>query len=341
MTEDRLRAIFEEGKPDWLSETAKSNVLAADIVELLDTQTFFNLIKLPYPETRDGVIERLLQERLIEKESGSYRISNLCALLLARRLSEFGDLARKAPRVVVYNSTNKLDTKTDRIGVRGYAVGFENLIDFIVSQTPSNEVIQKAIREEVKMYPEIAIRELVANALIHQDFNEHGTSVMIEIFTDRIEISSPGAPFIVPDRFIDGYQSRNERLADLMRRLGICEERGSGIDRVVSNVELFQLPAPDFRAGERRTIVVLFAHKSFKEMDRNDRIRACYQHCCLRYVMNQRMMNQSLRDRFKLPESRSDAASRIIRDTVDADLIKTENPESPSKKYARYVPYWA
>jgi len=57
--------------------------------------------------------------------------------------------------------------------------------------------------------------------------------------------------------------------------------------------------------------------------------------------MNQRMMNQSLRDRFKLPESRSDAASRIIRDTVDADLIKTENPESPSKKYARYVPYWA
>src|SRR5205823_9914990 len=128
----------------------------------------------------------------------------------------------------------------------------------------------QSLRREVKMFPEIAVRELVANALIHQDFAESGTSVMIEIYDDRMEISNPGKPFIPPDRFIDEYQSRNERLADLMRRLGICEEKGSGIDKVVHSAEVYQLPAPDFRVGERRTIVVLFGHKRFEEMDRTD-----------------------------------------------------------------------
>lgn len=67
-----------------------------------------------------------------------------------------------------------------------------------------------------------------------------------------------------------------------MRRLHICEEQGSGIDRAISSVEQFQLPAPDFRVKELRTSVVLFAHRDFEDMDRSDRIQACYQHCCRR-----------------------------------------------------------
>jgi len=53
------------------------------------------------------------------------------------------------------------------------------------------------------MYPTIAIRELVANALIHQDFAVCGASVMVEIYEDRIEISNPGQPGVQPERFID------------------------------------------------------------------------------------------------------------------------------------------
>ena len=191
------------------------------------------------------------------------------------------------------------------------------------------------------MFPEIAVRELIANALIHQDFAKSGTSVMIEIYDDRMEISSPGKPFISPDRFIDEYQSRNEQLADVMRRLGICEEKGSGIDKVVHAAEFYQLPAPDFRVGERRTSVVLFAHLDIEDMDRNDRIRACYQHCCLRYVMNEQMTNLSLRERFKLPENKTATVSQIIAATVDAEKIKLTDPTQTSTRYRSYVPYWA
>jgi ATP-dependent DNA helicase RecG len=225
--------------------------------------------------------------------------------------------------------------------VKGYAVGFEGLLDFINGLIPTNEVIGKALRHEVKMFPEIAVRELVANALIHQDFTETGTSVVIAIYSDRLEICNPGLPFIPPDRFIDEYQSRNERLADLMRRLRICEEKGSGVDKVVQTAEVYQLPAPDFRVGERRTVSVLFAHRNFEDMDRNDRARACYQHCCLRYVMNEKMTNQSLRERFNLPENKAATVSQVIAGTVDDGKIKLDDSGTASKRYARYVPFWA
>ena len=206
---------------------------------------------------------------------------------------------------------------------------------------PSNEEIGKALRKTVRMYPELAIRELVANALIHQDFCERGTGPMVEIFCDRIEIANPGKPIITTMRFIDEYQSRNEILASLMRRLGICEEKGSGIDKVIFQVEVFQLPAPEFQAKEKHTIVILYSFQKLNEMQRNDKVRACYQHCCLKYVSNQKMTNQSLRERFKIDARNSATASRIIADTMGENLIKYDDPENVSRKYAKYIPYWA
>ena len=70
---------------------------------------------------------------------------------------------------------------------------------------------------------------------------------MVEIFKDRIEITNPGKPLVDTQRFLDNPPaSRNEILASLLRRFRICEERGSGIDKVVFQVELYQLPAPLF-----------------------------------------------------------------------------------------------
>jgi ATP-dependent DNA helicase RecG len=341
MSEDKLRSIFAEGQPSWLSEPALKGCDDDKVIQLLDTQSYFDLVHLRYPVNRSGVLERFEGEKLIQHDGAGWTITNLGGILFAKELSQFEHLARKAPRVIVYEGANKLGTKLDRHGTKGYAVGFQGLVEFINGLVPSNEVIELALRREVKMFPQIAVRELVANALIHQEFTESGTSVMIEIYNDRMEISNPGKPFISPDRFIDEYQSRNERLADLMRRFGICEEKGSGVDKVVHAAEVFQLPAPDFRVGERRTSAVLFAHVGIDEMDRNDRIRACYQHCCLRYVMNEKMTNQSLRERFKLPEDKVATVSQILAATVEAGKIKLADPAQASTRYRSYVPFWA
>lgn len=312
------------------------------MIALLDTQTYFELLKIPYPTSQNAVLERLQSQDLIKQTAQGWIITNLAAILLAKKLDAFSaTLARKAPRVVIYEGINKLQTRDDKIHNRGYAIGFKWLVDFVHSSAPQNRFIEEVMREEVKMFPEQALRELIANALVHQDFLATGASVMIEMYSDRIEISNPGIPPIQVDRFIDEYRSRNEQLADIMRRFGICEEKGSGIDKVVSAAEVFQLPAPDFRVGETRTTALLFAHQDFADMSKTDRIRACYQHCCLLYVSNQRMSNQTLRERFRLSESNAGTASHIIKATKEAGLIQTDESESNSTRYARYLPFWA
>jgi ATP-dependent DNA helicase RecG len=164
---------------------------------------------------------------------------------------------------------------------------------------------------------------------------------MVEMYQDRVEITNPGSPSISTDRFIDEYRSRNEKLADLMRRMGISEEKGSGIDKVVTAVEAYQLPAPDFRVGEVRTSALLFGHMDFGKMSKSDRVRACYQHCCLLYVTGRRMTNQTLRERFGLPEGRVATASLIISAAQEAGRVKLDDTDTASRRYARYLPFWA
>ena len=342
MSPYHLMRIFAEGGPDGFDRPAWAGASAEEVVALLDTQSFFDLMQLPYPTSRDGVLERLAQERLIERKTDGWSIANLAAILLAKRLEAFSpELARKAARVVIYEGTNKLATRYDEPQPQGYAVGFEKLVDFVHSSAPRNHFVEQALRDEVKMFPRQAIRELVANALVHQDFEATGQSIMVEMYTDRLEVSNPGLPPIKVERFIDEFRSRNERLAELMRRMRVCEEKGSGIDKVIHLAEVFQLPAPDFRTSETRTTAVLFSHQDFADMSKPDRIRACYQHCCLKYVSNERMSNQSLRERFRLPESKAATASQVIGATKEAGLIKSDESDTTSTRYARYLPFWA
>lgn len=319
---------------------AKTDVDATEVVSLLNTQIYYDLLNIPYPSTREGVIEKFLTEGFISQNQENYNITKLGALSLAKNLDDFDEIGRKAVRVIVYKGKNKVQTEREQIGKKGYIVGFEGLIEWINSQLPANEEIGKAFREDTRMYPEIAIRELVANALIHQDFTEKGFP-MVEIFSDRIEISNPGLPLITPERFIDEYVSRNEKLADIMRRMGICEEKGSGIDKVIFYNEMYQLPAVNFVVSEKRTRVTLYSYKELNDLEKNDRIRACYQHACLKYVSNDKMTNQSLRERFKIEEQNAAIASRILKETFISGLIKEDDPTNTSKKYKKYIPFWA
>lgn len=321
-------------------QLAKENIDDDTIIYLLDTQTYFDLLKLPYPSNRQGVIDKFISENLIIKKTTKYSITNLGAILFAKNLEDFPNLKRKAIRVIVYKNNNKIETIREQIGGKGYVSGYQGLIDWVNSQLPANEEIGKAFRDDKRMYPEIAVRELLANAIIHQDFEEKGFP-MVEIFSDRIEITNPGIPLITPERFIDEYQSRNDTLADLMRRLGICEEKGSGIDKVISYNEIYQLPAPEILIQEKHTKVIMYSYKTLNQMDKKDKVRACYQHCCLRYVSNDKMTNQSLRDRFKIEDKNAAIASRIIKEALLAKVIKEDDPESNSRKYKKYVPFWA
>lgn len=324
-------------------QVAADRVSGADVLQLLDYPVYFRLLDIPLPDGRDGILGRLAADQMIRiRQDGSWDILNLGAVLFANDLSRFRHLARKAVRVVVYDGHGRVKSKRERQETKGYAAGFEGLIGFLKDLLPDNEIVGEALRRTVPMYPELAIRELVANMIIHQDFTVTGTGPMVEIFEGRLEITNPGEPLMDTDRFLDTPpQSRNEALASFLRRVGICEERGTGVDKVVSQTEFYQLPAPLFEVAGGHTRAVLFAHQPFAEMDKADRIRACYLHACLQYVQRKQMTNSSLRDRFGIEARNRAQVSRVISDTVDAGIIRPRDPESESRKHASYVPYWA
>lgn len=338
--ERALWRIFD--RVPFEAQIAAESISESEVLQRLDYSAYFELLQQPLPDNRQGILEALAAENILQKtDAKRWNITRLGAMSLAKRLSDFPTLKRKAVRVVVYKGNSRVATIREQEGVRGYASGFEGLIGYINALLPANEIIAKALRRNVTMYPELAVRELVANALIHQDFFQSGTGPIVEIFDDRMEISNPGIPLVETERFLDRPpKSRNEAFASLMRRFGICEERGSGIDKVVFQVELYQLPAPIFEVVGETTRVVLFAQQPLIKMDKADRVRACYLHACLKYVSREYMTNTSLRERFGIAPHNSATASRLIKEALEAQVIRPYD-ETAARKMMKYVPHWA
>ena len=206
---------------------------------------------------------------------------------------------------------------------------------------PTAEVINGALREKKTAYPSLAIREAVGNALIHQDFSIPGTGPVVEIFDGRIEITNPGTPMVDIKRIVDNPpKSRNEKLAELMRRLRICEELGTGWDKIVISCELQMLPAPKIDLYEENTKVTLYAEMPFTSLSAEDKLWACYLHACVKQVENEQLTNTTLRERFGLKPSSSGSVSRLIKEAVNMKLIKPLDPDT-APRYMRYIPYWA
>lgn len=327
---------------NYEDEIASNQLNSDEVLKMLDYDSYFNLMKKRLPDTKQAILEALADDDLVRKAGTSWDITNLGAILFAKDLKIFKELRRKAVRVIVYRDNSRVNAIKEPEVAKGYATGFEGMINYIMDQLPSNEVIETALRKQVKMYPEKAIREFVANALIHQDLRITGAGVLVELFKDRIEITNPGVPLVDTNRFIDtAPKSRNETLASLMRRLNICEERGSGVDRAIEGIEEYQLPAPKFIRGEEYTRVILYAPMPLTRMNNEDRIRACYQHTCLHYVNNEAVNNQSVRKRFNIAKNNVSFASKIIADTVAGGFIKPADPDNVSKKFSSYIPFWA
>ena len=313
------------------------------VFQPLDWDEVFYLLELPVPTTRSSVLDRLQQERFITRNGSYYDITNLGALLFARNLIAFPQLATKAIRVILYAGSSRIKTVHDYTNSAGYALAFEGLASYINSNLADKHRVKKSRSgTAAPLYPELALNELIANAIIHQNFAVTSSSPMVEVFDNRIEISSPGRPLIDTDRFLDHTpQSRNKTLAGIMRRLNIGEERGIGIDKVVSECEEHRLPPPEFTVGENSTLAVLYSPVEFDKMSQQDKIRACYQHASLKYMSDDLMSYHSLRERLDIEKADFRITSRIIDDTIKAGFIRPCDPTDKSRRHARYLPFWA
>ena len=340
MSRNQVKALIAASQGiTFEQQTAKEGLTREEVLKLLNYKALYRILDKNVPQSTDAIIERLSDYHLCRQVGDGWTITNLGAILFANELKDFPNMEGHEVIVRKYVGTNNRQQEFEQHGVYGYAVGFEGLVDFIMRNTSVEQIDVK--REDVPTYPRVAIREFVANALVHQDFAITGMPVTIEIFSNRLSITNAGAPLNDINRLIDlPPQSRNEQLAQMMFTLGICERRGSGIDRAIAAVEEMFLPPVKFTKSDQHTRVFMYPQKNLKEMTKQEKISACYQHACLMYEDGESINNQSVRERFELSKNDTSVASRIIADTLEAGLIKPADIETTSKKYMTYIPYY-
>lgn len=320
---------------------AMTDIQLQDIPRYLNCGIYFDSLNMPIPTSIDRYAHYLVEDGIIAKnDNGLYAITNLGAILFAKKLSEFPRIGRKAIRIIQYEGLNRLTILREETTAEGYAISFENAIKYVNTLLPSKEDIDSVRRKSVSKFPMPAIREAIANSLIHQDFFITGTGPLIEVFDNRVEVTNSGTPLVDIMRIVDNPpKSRNEKLASLMRRLNMCEELGRGWDRMVISCELQKLPAPRIHIYQESTKVTLFSHLDFTNIPMDDKIWATYLHACIKYIEGNAITNRSLRERFGVAESYSGTISRLIKEVMNCRLIKPVDPDT-APRYMKYIPVW-
>ncbi|HCA74226.1 ATP-binding protein [Bifidobacterium sp. UBA6881] len=342
----RERRLWEVTKSESFEEQIADRWLTAEeALSLLDWNVYFSQTNTPLPANQEAVLHYLEADGLIKTlDSGQYAVTNLGALLFARDMQSFPTVSRKALRVIKYEGVRKSSPSRAQTYARGYA-DMEAVMVFLQPWLPETETIGRALRITHTDYPAIAIRELLANMLIHQDLTVRGAGPLIEIFDNRIEFSNPGNSLISVERLVnDPPETRNPRLAELSRRLHMCEEAGSGWDKIIDACETAHLPSPVVQqsgnAENSSMMVRLSRYRPYTELSPMERRDSCYWHACIQFANGMSLTNSSLRKRFGLDESYSSQISRLIRDCVNEGRVRPVDPEA-SKKRMEYIPSWA
>lgn len=332
--------------PRWEGLRAGPLCSKEEVLARLDIESVAELLGRPRPVDLVSAMDWLVELKFIERfDDKGFYITNLGAISAARNLVDFPDLERKAVRIIQFHGPGKTTGSTAHaLRTSGYAVDFKLLIALVTALLPSEEKYPGGIRKNITPYPEIALRELIANALIHQDFMVGGSSPMICIFSNRVEISNPGA--LLPSKSIRRLigttpESRNERLAAQFRQFGLCEEQGSGLLKTLTEIEKAGLPPLSLQSADNSFCSVIHGPRNFAKMSPRERIEACSQHAVRLWFESGALTNASLRERFRLSERQRSQISMLIRDTLAAGLLKPKDPENRSPKLAEYIPSWA
>lgn len=341
---DKERALWKafDATPFEL-RNAKDNISFNEVLNLFNVSGYYDKVGFALPENKNKILDDFTNEKFIRKnDAGNYDITNLGALLISKDLNSFEGLSHKSIRVIWYKENNRLDTIREKVFTEGYAIAYDKIVEYVLTIIPQEEIIEKSIRKTKFAYPEIAIRELIANIMIHQAIEQKGTNPMVELFKDRIEFSNAGSPLVSIDRIVDTVPiSRNENLAGFMHKCGICEERGSGFDKVIYATSKNSMLAPKIEnQSDRFTKVTLYLKAPFDLISKEDRIRTCYMQACFLYVNGECVTNNALRDLFDINDKDRYKASRIIKDTLEAKLIKPVD-KNTAPRYMKYIPFWA
>lgn len=331
-------------KQNYEDQTVFISPSISTILSLLDLDSYRKLSNAPLGTDPEEIIDNLLQRGYIKQSGKEFDIPLFSAYLLAHDLRDFHLLKHRYIRLIKYSGKNNLSSADiDKDIYGGTAVSFEQTFRKILELIPKKEVIDLSSGRRITRYalPPLAVKEVLINAISHQDFSIRGTRIFVEIFSDRLEISNPGTPLVPPLSFLGARTvSRNERLANEMRLLGLSGNQGRGWDKIVNSIEEAKLPAPEIQIKINSTSVIMWFSKPLNLLTLEEKNWTVYLHTVRKYLLSEPANNASLRERLNLPESESSTVSKLFRQAIEAGLILPLD-NSSSNKLKEYVPAWS
>lgn len=338
-----LSSIFTEQQHGVLDRVALGDVAESELDSVVDMSAFFTLSESALPATASRRIAVYVASGfLTEQVGGTYGITGMGALLFARDLRKFPTIAHRRLRFIKYRGRSRVNASLDREYTRGYALEFDDFLDDIGREVPMIEVIDKGRRSTTALYLPVTIREIVANAMSHQDFAAPPSQVRVELFDDRLEVTNTGEPTMDVKQFVRMSNPRNGDLTARMREMKMCENRGSGIQRLLSENEVHRRSDPEFQVVSNMTKARITGKQDFTSLTLEERIWAVFMHASFRFETGSGYMsNATFRTRYGLNKNKTTLVTNAIGSAIEAEMIKQYDETSQSRRYAKYVPFWA
>jgi ATP-dependent DNA helicase RecG len=184
-------------------------------------------------------------------------------------------------------------------------------------------------RQDWTQFPPVAVREVLVNAVAHRDYSVRGEGIRVSLFSDRLEIYSPGRlpGHVTVENMVEERFSRNESLVQVLADYGLIERLGYGIDRMLRQMEAAGLPPPTFRETAAGFLVVLvgqpvddlgpdgLAVREWVRQGLNERQIDALLHL----ITEQRITNRDLQDRYL--EVTPETIRRDLSDLVERGLL--------------------
>ena len=218
---------------------------------------------------------------------------------------------------------------------------FDEMVRFLfATQSQHEEILLQ--RESKNALPVVALRETLANIMVHQDLLDRAFNPMIELFDEGLVASNPGKLLVDVSRIIDTVPvCRNETLARSMRQLRLIEDRSSGFDRIEEALAQYHFPSARVITDDLSTRIVLSSVDDFSRYGEENALNTIYNSCCYAYLNQDSVMNNAFfRERLGLKEKDAAVMSRLLALAVQRGLIKVR-ADSTGMRNRSYVPFWA
>ncbi len=280
----------------------------------------------PRPRWDEATLDLLYRRGCLARENNAFRPTVAGLLLFGREPQRL--LPSSEILLARYSGTSMSDDLVRETARGPLAEQIRIAEAFVVANMRKGARIGDLVREERPEYPVPAVRETIVNAVAHRDYAIRGEEIRLLMFTDRVEVYSPGRlpGHITVDNIVEERFARNEVIVQVLTDLGFVERLGYGIDRIIRLTHEAGLPKPRFQEmanGFRLTLLgpgekfagLGFDRDRFRQVPLNDR-----QQAALKFLeTNQRITNRDYRELY--PDVSEETIRRDLADMVEAGLL--------------------